>query len=73
MTLQRPSPVKQYSKWRTIGARVNEENLAVLNRKLEVNGFYNFNEFVHAWIKGEYPRHETNEQVDCITLYQSFL
>jgi intergrase/recombinase len=64
MTIQLTPSVKQYSKWRTVGARLNEEDLAVLNRKLEVNGFNNFNEFVHAWIKGEYPRHENNEQVE---------
>jgi restriction endonuclease S subunit len=63
-SLQQSSSVKKFSKWRTEGARVNEEDLAVLNKKVELNGFNNFNEFVHAWIRGEYPRHENNEQVD---------
>jgi hypothetical protein len=64
MTLIQSSSVKERSKWRTVGARLNEEDLAVLNKKLELSGFSNFNEFVHAWIKGEYPNHENSEQVD---------
>lgn len=35
----------------------------VLNKKLEMNGFKAFNEFVKAWIKGEYHKFENNEQV----------
>jgi len=29
-----------------------------------MNGFKTFNEFVNAWIKGEYPKFEKNEQVE---------
>jgi isocitrate dehydrogenase kinase/phosphatase len=39
-------------------------DLALLNDKLDINGFETFSEFIHAWLKGEYPRHENNEQVD---------
>jgi hypothetical protein len=35
-----------------------------LNSKLKINGFKNFSQFIHAWIKGEYPAHENNEQVE---------
>jgi hypothetical protein len=41
-----------------------KDELAILNKKLDMNGFKTFNEFIHAWLKGEYPRHEKNEQVD---------
>ena len=47
-----------------MGVRVKEEDLYLLNQKLELNGFKTLNEFVHAWIKGEYPTHENNEQVE---------
>jgi hypothetical protein len=29
-----------------------------------MNGFKTFNEFVRAWVKGEYPKFENNEQVE---------
>ena len=29
-----------------------------------MNGFKTFSEFVHAWIRGQYPYHENNEQVE---------
>lgn len=60
---QQVSSIKQ-SKWRTVGIRVKEDDLFVLNQKLELNGFKTLNEFVHAWIKGDYPVHENNEQVE---------
>ncbi len=29
-----------------------------------MNGFKTFNEFVNAWIKGEYPKFENNKQAE---------
>jgi hypothetical protein len=50
--------------WFTISARIKKDDLPVLNKKLEMNGFKTFNEFVKAWIKGEYPKFQNNEQVE---------
>ena len=50
--------------WKSVTVRLKENDLALLNNKLKVNGFGTFSEFIHAWLKGEYPRHENNEQVD---------
>jgi hypothetical protein len=52
------------SLWKSVTVRLKENDLALLNNKLKVNGFGTFSEFIHAWLKGEYPRHEKNEQVD---------
>ncbi len=51
-------------KWKTVGVRVKEEDLDVLNTKLRNNGFNTLNEFVHAWIKGDYPNFENNDEVE---------
>ncbi len=45
---------RNQSKWRTVGIIVKEDDLFILNQKLELNGFKTLNEFVHAWIKGDY-------------------
>jgi hypothetical protein len=44
--------------------RLKENDLAIFNSKLKLNGFETFSEFVHAWIKGAYPAHENNKQVE---------
>lgn len=50
--------------WKSVTVRLKENDLAVLNNKLKLNGFDNFSQFIHAWIKGVYPTHEKNEQVE---------
>jgi hypothetical protein len=50
--------------WHTLCARIRKNDLSALNNKLQVSGFKTFNEFVNAWIKGEYPKFEKNEQVE---------
>jgi intergrase/recombinase len=50
--------------WHTVSARIRKKDLLILNKRLELNGFQTFNEFVNAWLKGEYPKFENNEQVD---------
>lgn len=55
---------KKQSEWKSMTVRLKENDIAVLNSKLKLNGFETFSEFVHAWIKGEYPSHENNEQVE---------
>jgi hypothetical protein len=50
--------------WLTISARIRKNDLPLLNKKLEMTGFKTFNEFVKAWIRGEYPKFENNEQVE---------
>ena len=55
---------KNLPKWKSVTVRLKEDELAVLNTKLNLNGFKTFSEFIHAWIKGKYPIHENNEQVE---------
>jgi hypothetical protein len=43
---QQVLPSIAYSKWRTVGIRVKEDDLFVLNQKLGLNGFKTLNEFV---------------------------
>ncbi len=52
---------KKQSEWKSMTVRLKENDIAVLNSKLKLNGFETFSEFVHAWIKGNYPAHENNE------------
>ncbi len=56
--------VKKQQNWKSVTVRLKEDELAILNGKLKINGFDNFSQFVHAWIKGDYPVHENNEQVE---------
>ncbi len=56
--------VKKQQDWKSVTVRLKEDELAILNSKLKINGFDNFSQFVHAWIKGDYPIHENNEQVE---------
>jgi len=55
---------RQQSDWKSVTVRLKENDLAILNNKLRLNGFETFSEFIHAWIKGQYPLHENNEQVE---------
>src|SRR3954454_23119864 len=55
---------KKQQEWKSVTVRLKENELAILNSKLKINGFKNFSQFIHAWIKGEYPAHENNEQVE---------
>ena len=59
-----PLTSQQKQQWLTISARIRKNDLPLLKKKLEMNGFNTFNEFVRAWIKGEYPKLENNEQVE---------
>lgn len=45
------------SLWKSVTVRLKENDLAILNNKLQTNGFETFSEFIHAWLKGNYPRH----------------
>ena len=54
---------RKYAEWKSVTVRLKENEFAILNSKLKYNGFDTFSHFVHAWIKGEYPKHENNEQV----------
>jgi hypothetical protein len=47
--------------WYTLCARIRKSDISLLNNKLQVSSFSPFNEFVNAWIKGEYPKFENNE------------
>jgi hypothetical protein len=52
------------SPWKSVTVRLKENDLAILNNKLRTNGFETFSEFIHAWLKGYYPRHEKNDQIE---------
>jgi hypothetical protein len=41
---------RNLQKWKSVTARLKEDELAILNSKLKLNGFETFSEFVHAWI-----------------------
>lgn len=55
---------KSQQKWKSVTVRLKDDELAILNSKLKLNGFETFSEFIHAWIRGKYPHHENNEQVE---------
>lgn len=63
MNEQTQTPKRQQQVWKSVTVRLKENDLAVLNNKLRLNGFETFSEFVHTWIKGQYPTYENNEQV----------
>ena len=52
------------SKWKSVTVRLKEPELAILNQKLNLHGFENFSQFIHAWINGTYPYKENNQQVE---------
>jgi F-box associated len=65
-----PLALQQNQQWLTVSARIRKDDLPLLNKKLEMNGFKTFNEFVKAWIKGEYPKFENNEQVEKLLIWR---
>lgn len=52
------------SLWKSVTVRLKENDLAILNNKLHTSGFKTFSEFIHAWLGGNYPRQEKNEQIE---------
>ncbi|CAN5831057.1 hypothetical protein BH23THE1_BH23THE1_22350 [soil metagenome] len=55
---------KNLQKWKSVIVTLKEDELAVLDTNLNLNDFKTFSEFIHAWIHGQYPAHENNEQVE---------
>jgi intergrase/recombinase len=55
---------KKIQDWKSVTVRLKENDLAILNSKLNMNGFKTFSEFVHAWIDGKYPTHQKDEQIE---------
>ena len=55
---------KKIQDWKSVTVRLKENDVAILNSKSKKNGFKTFSEFVHAWIKGQYPSHKNDEQVE---------
>lgn len=47
---------------KTVGVKLNENDLANLNLRLRQDSFDTFSEFVHAYINRRYPKYEKNEQ-----------
>jgi hypothetical protein len=64
MNNQLELPNKNIGTWKSVTVRLKEDELAVLNTKLDSNGFKTFSEFIHAWLRGQYSHHENNEQVE---------
>ena len=50
--------------WKSVTVRLKENDLAILINKLQTNGFETFSEFIHAWLKINYPIREKNEQIE---------
>jgi hypothetical protein len=55
---------KKIQDWKSVTVRLKENDLAILNSKLKMNGFNTFSEFIHAWIEGKYHAHQKNEQIE---------
>lgn len=51
-------------RWKSITSCLDEDDFALLTEKLKITGFSSLNQFIHAWIKGEYPAYENNTQVE---------
>ncbi len=61
--MSRYRSTKKPSIWKTVSIRLKENYIDILNSKLKLNRLDTFSQFVHAWIKDQYPAHENNEQV----------
>jgi hypothetical protein len=48
---------KKIQDWKSVTVRLKENDGAILNSKLNMNGFKTFSEFIHAWIDGKYSTH----------------
>ena len=55
---------KKIQDWKSVTVRLKENDVAILNGKLKMNGFKTFSEFIHAWINGKYPIHQKDEQIE---------
>ena len=55
---------KKIQDWKSVTVRLKENNVAILNSELKMNGFKTFSAFVHAWIDGKYPVHQKDEQIE---------
>lgn len=55
---------KSLHKWKSVTVRLKEDELAILNNKLDTNGYETFSEFIHAWIRGQYPHFENNDEIE---------
>lgn len=49
---------------KTVGVKLNENDLAILNLRLRNDSFDSFSEFVHAYIDRTYPKYEKEEQAE---------
>lgn len=49
---------------KTVGVKLNENDLANLNLRLRKDNFNTFSEFVHAYIDRTYPKYEKNDQTE---------
>ncbi|MDF0682254.1 MAG: integrase [Candidatus Nitrosocosmicus sp.] len=63
-TISRHEKKQKDHDWLVLAARIRRDKLAILNRKLDDNGFKTFGEFVNAWIDGKYPVHQKDEQTE---------
>jgi hypothetical protein len=52
---------KKIRDWKSITVRIKENDVAILNNKLKMNGFKTFSEFVYAWIDCKYPVYTKDE------------
>lgn len=55
---------KKIQDWKSVTVNLKENDMAVLNSKLNMNGFKTFNEFIHTWIDGKYTVHQKDKQIE---------
>jgi hypothetical protein len=55
---------KKIQDWKSVTVNLKENDMAVLNSKLNMNGFKMFSEIIHAWIDGKYTVHQKDKQIE---------
>lgn len=54
------------SNFKSVSVRLRQVQIATLNQKLKLDGFDTLSALVHAYIEGEFPKVERNEQVTAL-------
>src|SRR5690348_8239424 len=52
--------------FKSVSVRLKMAQIATLNQKLKLDGFHTLSALVHAYIEGEFPKIERNEQVTAL-------
>jgi len=63
MTWLNQSQPQIHEHFHSVSVRLKELQIAILNQKLKLDGFDTLSELVHAYLRGEFPKVEKNEQL----------